>query len=249
MKQPIISDLHARYDGVANEYARRIYDELRHKPLDRQLLDRFAESQQGGGLTCDIATGPGHVARYLHDRGVRVCGIDLSAQIVERARRLNPGIEFRHGDMFALDFPDQMFTGITGFYALVNIPRPEVVRVLRELRRVLKPGGLLLLAFHIGDPVLRRGEWWGAEVSRYFYFFRSGEMSGYLKTADFEIDESIERNPYPEIEQQNRRGYVLARKPALPRHDPPRSLHGLESNLDLGPCRRARFFGVAGAPG
>ena len=201
---------------MADEYVRRIYDELRHKPLDRQLLDRFAESLQGDGVVCDIGTGPGHVARYLHDRGGKVCGIDLSAAMVERARSLNPGIEFRQGNMFALDIADETFAGITGFYALVNIPRPEIVRALGELRRVLKPGGILLLAFHIGNHTLHQEEWWGAEVSLYFYFFRANEMTGYLKAAGFEIDEVIEREPYPEIEQQNRRAYIFARKPALP---------------------------------
>jgi len=211
-----ISDIQVGYDRVADEYVRRIYDELRHKPLDRQLLDRFAESLQGDGVVCDIGTGPGHVARYLHDRGGKVCGIDLSAAMVERARSLNPGIEFRQGNMFALDIADETFAGITGFYALVNIPRPEIVRALGELRRVLKPGGILLLAFHIGNHTLHQEEWWGAEVSLYFYFFRANEMTGYLKAAGFEIDEVIEREPYPEIEQQNRRAYIFARKPALP---------------------------------
>jgi len=209
-----ISDIQVGYDRVADEYVRRIYDELRHKPLDRQLLDRFAESLQGG-LVCDIGSGPGHVARYLHDRGAKVCGIDLSMAMVERARRLNQGIEFRQGNMFALDIADDTFAGITGFYALVNIPRPEIVRALGELRRVLKPGGILLLAFHIGNHTLHQDEWWGAEVSLYFYFFRADEMTGYLKAAGFEIDEVIEREPYPEIEQQNRRAYIFARKPAV----------------------------------
>ena len=211
-----ISDVQTGYDRVADEYVRRIYDELQHKPLDRQLLDRFIASV-GDGLACDIGTGPGHVARYLHDRGAKVCGIDLSAEMVERARRLNPGIDFRKGNMFALEIADETFTGITGFYALVNIPRSEIVRALHELRRVLKPGGILLLAFHIGDHTLHQEEWWGAEVSLYFYFFRANEMTGYLKAADFEIDEIIEREPYPEIEQQNRRAYIFARKPVLPR--------------------------------
>jgi ubiquinone/menaquinone biosynthesis C-methylase UbiE len=215
MLKPKIRDIQVGYDRVADEYVRRIYDELQHKPLDRKLLDRFVATIPPSGMACDIGTGPGHIARYLHDRGVNVCGIDLSAAMVDRASRLNRGIRFQQGNMFALKVPTETFYGITGFYALVNIPRLEVVRALRELRRVLKPGGTLLLAFHIGDHELRRDEWWGAEVSLYFYFFRSGEMKSYLNAADFEIEEIIERDPYPGIEQQNRRAYIFARKPKI----------------------------------
>ena len=82
MNEGKISDIQVGYDRVADEYVRRIYDELRHKPLDRQLLDRFAESLQGDCVVCDIGTGPGHVARYMHDRGGKVCGIDLSPENV-----------------------------------------------------------------------------------------------------------------------------------------------------------------------
>src|SRR5213595_657338 len=79
------------YDRVADEYVRRIFDELQHKPLDRQLLDRFAARVRDFGPACDMGCGPGHVARYLHESGVQVCGADLSAAMVERAGRLTPG--------------------------------------------------------------------------------------------------------------------------------------------------------------
>ena len=42
------------YDRVADEYVRRIADELQHKPLDRQLLDRFAADVRDVGLACDM---------------------------------------------------------------------------------------------------------------------------------------------------------------------------------------------------
>ncbi len=85
------------YDLVADEYVRRIFDELRHKPLDRELLDRFAARVRDVGPVCDIGCGPGHVAGYLHERGVQVCGVDLSPAMVERASRLTPNIEFQQG--------------------------------------------------------------------------------------------------------------------------------------------------------
>ena len=51
------------YDRIAGEYARRIFDELQHKPFDRQLLDRFAAQIPKNGQACDMGCGPGHVAR------------------------------------------------------------------------------------------------------------------------------------------------------------------------------------------
>ena len=207
------NDVAGSYDLVADEYVARIYDELRHKPLDRQLLDRFADGVREVGLACDMGCGPGQVARYLHERGAQVCGIDLSPEMVVRARRLNPGIDFEQGDMLALDTEDEAWAGIAAFYSIIHIPRDEVVRALRELRRVLRPGGLLLLTFHIGDEIKHLEEWWGHKVCVDFLFFRSDEMARYLKSAGFEIEEIIERDPYPDVEHQSRRTYIFARKP------------------------------------
>ena len=207
-------DVQASYDRVADEYVRRIYDELQHKPLDRQLLDKFADRVRSTELACDMGCGPGHVARYLHEHGVRVCGVDLSPEMVGRARRLNPGIAFMQGDMLALDTADGAWAGIAAFYSIIHIPRADVVRALRELRRVLQPGGLLLLAFHIGDDVVHLDEWWGNKVCVDFFFFRPDEMAGYLKSAGFEIEEVAERDPYPDVEHPSRRAYIFASKPA-----------------------------------
>src|SRR6185436_5166945 len=101
-----LNDYRISYDLVADEYVRQIFDELQHKPLDRQLLDRFAERVRDAGPACDMGCGPGHVARYLHEQGVQICGVDLSPAMVERASRLTSGVEFRQGDMMELDVPD-----------------------------------------------------------------------------------------------------------------------------------------------
>src|SRR5262245_41617841 len=92
-----------RYDEIADAYLRRIAGELAQKPLDRHLLNRFAESLRGEGLVADVGCGPGHVARYLQDQGVETVGIDLSPEMVRLARDGNPGLDFRVGDMRALE--------------------------------------------------------------------------------------------------------------------------------------------------
>lgn len=208
------NDCQTSYDQVADEYVRHIFDELQHKPLDRQLLDRFAASVRDAGPVCDMGCGPGHVARYLHEQGTEICGIDLSPAMVEQARRLNPGIEFRQGDMQELDAPDGAWAGIAAFYSIIHIPRGELTRVLGELRRVLQPGGLLLLAFHIGDDAIHLDEWWGHKVCVDFFFFRPDEVAGCLGASGFEIEEIIERDPYPDVEHQSRRAYIFARRPS-----------------------------------
>ena len=67
--------LRRTYDAVTDEYVRRIYNELDGKPLDRSLLDRFADAVRDVGQVGDVGCGPGQVARYLHERGVTVVGI------------------------------------------------------------------------------------------------------------------------------------------------------------------------------
>ena len=209
-----ISDVRSGYDLVAGEYARRIYDELKNKPLDRRLLDRFAESVRQAGVACDLGCGPGQIARYLHECGIQVCGMDLSAGMVARARQLNPGIEFHPGDMRALPVNDNSWAGIAAFYAIVHLPPRDLVRALHEMLRVLVPGGRLLLSFHIGEDTSQVEDLWDSGAALEFHFFRLDSVTGYLQEAGFEIEEIIEREPYaPEVEYQSRRAYIFAQKP------------------------------------
>jgi SAM-dependent methyltransferase len=206
------SSIRESYDHLAEEYARRIFDELQHKPLDRQLLDRFAKQTQGRGQVCDMGCGPGHVARYLRDVGASVFGLDLSPGMLEQARKLNPDIPFREGNMISLDIPDGALAGVAAFYAIVNIPRPSLPVVFQEIHRVLKSNGLLLLAFHTGDEILHEEELWGQKISMDFLLLPPSEIKLNLEAAGFTIEEVVEREPYPEVEYQSRRAYIFARK-------------------------------------
>src|SRR6266487_1280130 len=114
-------DVSRSYDQVAEEYVRHIACELDHKPLDREVLNRFAARFEPDDLVGDIGCGPGHAARYLHDRGGDVRGIDFSPGMIEQARRLNSGIDFSVGDMLALEIEDAAWAGIVAFYSIIHI--------------------------------------------------------------------------------------------------------------------------------
>lgn len=213
--EPAQSELQRSYDRVAREYAAEFRDELDKKPFDRKMLDWLAEKAGGAGVVCDLGCGPGQVARYLHNQGVSACGVDLSAEMVRHARELNPDIHFERGDMLALaGVADEAYAGVAAFYSVIHVPRPSVVDALREIKRVLRRGGTLLVAFHLGRETIHKDEFFGEEVSLDFHFFESAEMKGYLTDAGFALEEVIERDPYPpEVEYQSRRAYIFARKP------------------------------------
>lgn len=204
------------YDRVAATYAERLFAELAGKPLDRALLDCLAEQARGSGPVADVGCGPGQVASYLSERGVPVLGVDLSPEMVAVARRLNPGLPFRQGDMLALDVADGAWGGIAVFYAIVHLSPDEVSRALREFRRVLRPGGWLLLAFHVGAELVHRDELWGESVALNFRFSETAELERRLDQAGFAVEARIERQPYPDAEHPSRRAYLLARAPATP---------------------------------
>jgi ubiquinone/menaquinone biosynthesis C-methylase UbiE len=215
MNDDMTHSIRKSYDELADEYTRRIFDELRQKPFDRQLLDRFAAEVSEIGEVCDMGCGPGHVARYLREAGTSVLGLDLSPRMLEQARQLNPDISFREGNMLALDLQDATLAGIAAFYAIVNIPQESLPAVFREMQRVLRQSGLLLLAFHMGDQTLHEDEVWGKHISMDFFLFQPAAIRRQLEAAGFVIEEIIERGPYaPEVEYQSRRAYIFARKPA-----------------------------------
>jgi len=204
-------DVRDSYDSAAIAYAEHLATELDHKPLDRHLLNRFAEEARGRGLVADLGCGPGHVARYLQEQGVSVVGIDLSPEMVRVGTILHPGIELRVGDMNRLDFPDASLARIVAFYSIVHFGPAELGAVFQEARRVLMPGGLALISFHIGDEVVHLDDLFGSPVSLDFRFHVPGAVIEALRSAQLAVVEHVEREPYEGAEYPSRRCYLLAR--------------------------------------
>jgi ubiquinone/menaquinone biosynthesis C-methylase UbiE len=107
---------------------------------------------QAVGETLEVAIGTGlNLAHYPPD--VRLTGVEWSSAMLTVARRRAAGLgrpaELRQGDARALDFPDGRFDTVLCTFALCGIPDPGTA--LAEMARVLKPGGRLLLADHIGS--------------------------------------------------------------------------------------------------
>ena len=204
-------DIRESYDSAAQAYAENLSTELEHKPLDRHLLNRFAEAVQSRGRVADLGCGPGHIAGYVRERGVDVLGIDLSPEMVRVAASLHPGGDFRVGDMKRLDLPSGSLAGVLSFYSIVHFPIAELGPVVHEIRRVLAPDGLALIAFHVGTDVVRVEDLFGAPVSLDFRFHVPQEIVRELQLAQLSVIEHVEREPYEGAEYPSRRCYLLAR--------------------------------------
>jgi SAM-dependent methyltransferase len=201
------------YDKVAWAYAATFLHELDHKPFDRAILTRFAAAtrrdSQGGYPVCDLGCGPGHIGAFLAADGVHAVGIDLSAGMVAQASLAHPAMTFTQGDMTALALPDDTFTGIVCFYALIHVPRSQVPTVLLEMSRVLVRGGDLLVTVHGGRGTLHAGQMVGQPADLHATLFSLAELCELVQGAGFTIVEAHQRAPY-EVEHPTPRLYVWA---------------------------------------
>lgn len=147
--------MRAAYDVVAADYASHFPDAGAEAPSDLAMLDAFAAAVRdaGGGQVLDAGCGPGRMSRYLADRGADVTGVDLSPGMVAQARQRHPDLAFAVASIAQLPYPDGTFAGVMLWYSIIHTPTSEQPRLIAEARRVVRPGGVVLVGFHVGDGV------------------------------------------------------------------------------------------------
>jgi len=212
MKQDL-NRIEKLYDKVAREYAEKFIGEHDKKPKDQEILHRFAQEIRGRKPVWDFGCGPGQTTQYLTNLGIDISGLDLSERILERARTIHPGIHFRKGNILALEFENKSIAGAVAFYAIVHFSEEQVRRACHEVFRVLQPGGIFLLTYHIGEKAIHVEEFLGKNIDIDFMFFTTEFISRCLRNCGFKEIEVIEREPYPGVEYESRRSYTFAIKP------------------------------------
>jgi ubiquinone/menaquinone biosynthesis C-methylase UbiE len=200
------------YDSTAEEYAGAFLNELSKKPFDRMILEKFAEENMNK-YVIDLGCGPGQTTRFLRDRGIKkILGVDISPSMVNTAALNNKGIKFETGDMLKLDYGDNTFGSAVAFYSIVHFTYYQISKAFREINRVLKSKGQLLLSFHTGKEKVHLNSFFDKKVNIDFYYFETEKIMKLLKTEGFKIVTAAERFPYPDSEHQSKRAYILAVK-------------------------------------
>jgi demethylmenaquinone methyltransferase/2-methoxy-6-polyprenyl-1,4-benzoquinol methylase len=134
-------------DGVRRMFDRiaPVYDAMNHvmtAGLDRRWRRiTIDETVRSGDRVLDACCGTGDLAIAARGRGADVVGVDFSERMLERAARKEPQVEWVRADVLALPFEDSSFDAVTVGFGVRNVEDLEAG--VRELRRVLRPGGRL----------------------------------------------------------------------------------------------------------
>lgn len=205
----------AAYDAMAENYAAALHDELAGKAFDRWLLDEI-DVLAPAGPVLDVGCGPGQVAAHLAARGRRAAGLDLSPEMVDRARALHPELAVEVGDLQDVLRPREAagWSAVTAWYALVHLAGSELTGALRSLTRVLVPGGVLALALHVGDEVRHVDELFGAAVDVEFVLHDRQQVLDAARDAGLQDVRWYLRNADPAVEVDTERLYLVGRVPS-----------------------------------
>jgi SAM-dependent methyltransferase len=193
-----LADIRISYDSVAVGYADQLRDGLVAEPYLRAVLALFADlvRDAGGGPVADVGCGPGHVTAHLHELGVDAIGIDLSPAMIDIARGEHPHLRFEVGSMTDLDLADDSLAGLLAFWSLVHIPDDAMPTVFGQFRRVLRPGGPLLLGFHVGDGSRRKTQGYGGHPMNVLVHRRRPEhVAAWLRDAGFTVEAQMLLDP------------------------------------------------------
>ena len=197
-----LSDTRASYDTDASGYAATVRGLLDHHPFLRASLGLFAESVRnaGGGPVADVGCGPGYVTGHLHELGVDAFGIDLSPEMITIARHDHPGLRFEVGTMTDLELADESVAGLVAFWSVIHVPDDAVPGVFEEFRRVLCPGGPLLVGFHVGDEVQHTSEGYtGRPIDVDSHHRPPSRVAGWLRDAGFTVDAELVIRPDEDV--------------------------------------------------
>lgn len=212
-----VATARAVYDKAAPRYVQFVGTEISSAtegPIDRALLVTFIEliKRQSVVHVADVGCGPGRVAAFMAEHDFDVVGVDVSQAMLAVARTAHPHIKFEEGQLDALPIETGVLAGVVCWYSIIYTPLERLAEAFGELKRVLIPGGYLLLAFQAEGEPIHRADAQGTHLPLTSYRHSVQEIAACLEDAGFEIYATVLRAPELENEATFQ-GFVIARSP------------------------------------
>lgn len=200
------------YDEVTDTYAEHLPGTEAELPLDLAMIRHLLDLVPEGGRVLDAGCGAGRLLPLLASRGARVEGIDISADMVRRARQDHPGHPIAVAELTDLPCDDGALDAVVSWYSTIHMPDDHLADALAELRRVLRPGGHVLLAFQTGDAPRTVGDGFAAlghRVSITRWHRQVTTIAVLLERSSFEVVARLDRAAH--AAEPDGQGFVIAR--------------------------------------
>lgn len=139
------------YSAVADRYIELFGTIRQAHPDDLAFIERHLAT--GPGPVLDLGCGPGHHTGHLRSLGVDATGIDMVPDFIAHAKAAHPDGRFQLGSMDELQVADHSVAGILAWYSLIHLVPDELDARLAEFRRMMNPGGTLVVGLVDGDEV------------------------------------------------------------------------------------------------
>jgi tRNA (uracil-5-)-methyltransferase TRM9 len=222
----ILEKTRENYNLIAKEFS------TTRRDIWKELIFLFKDLKEGEKIL-DLGCGNGRWYKVFKEKKVNYFGVDNSEKLIEIAKENFPDAKFFVGNALNLPFQDDFFDKVYSIALLHHIPSEDFrIKVLKEAKRVLRPGGILtltcwrihrlreILAFLkymflkiIGKSKLDFKDIflpWGKKTLRYYHCFSKRELENLVKKLGFEILESgVVKN-----KRGNRQNYyIVCQKP------------------------------------
>jgi len=177
-------ELRSTYNKIAQDYHR----DHAVDSWDDDYTGYFIDLLPRGAVVLDLGCGPGTDTKKLVAAGLVVHGFDLSDEFLRIAQEKNPGVDFIQGDMRTLPYPTNIFDGVYAKASLLHIPKADMLQALREIFRVVTPGGVVHVAIKAGDGEREVAEDdYGYAYQRFFSYWSAADFCTIIRKGGFEI--------------------------------------------------------------
>ncbi len=238
MKQPphhhqkILQGIQSAYETIAEEFSQartQTKDLQTVLPSIQGHLNKLAITQKqkhktlhSPAIILDLGCGNGRLAGFLakelhndfSQENLSYLGMDSSKKLLAIAQKNNPAQKFLEGDMLKIPLKDNSIDIVCSWRAFHHLPSAELqTKALQEIRRILKPGGLLIITvWNLWQPQFRKhrleslgrsitslGKWhrqgllipWGKKATRYYYAFKPAELKKLLEQQGYTVTELL----------------------------------------------------------
>ena len=184
-----------KYDKIAREYA-----EKTAKSGSPNDIQKFLGYLPKLPKILDIGCSAGRDCETFRDLGSSIIGVDLSAALVNLAREKHPEIEFIHADARQLPLPDADFDGVWAHGLIHEMNHSDMVVAIQEMKRVLKPGGILYIRTKMGEGTEKSKDMMSSGEEREVSYLLVEDVETMLSRIGFKkLDVSVSKSKSREL--------------------------------------------------